>query len=383
MPHFEPEQIKDLIAKNQFLAVTVDTSIVDKFGCNLDHKVLQALHQFSTGTIKVLVSEIVENEVKAHIARSAETTRKAVKKSLLDHAKRWQITFDSTEMDDKFSLNSDPNDIAKLQFDRFLSTVKGEIVPASSAATDDLLRRYFENRPPFEENAKKKNEFPDAFALLSLETTAANTKNLILCISSDQGWKNFCDCSEVLVCVDDLERALSYFNESGRNTADHAMALWQQGDPIGLQEMIEREFEFQLEDLYFQAEGSAPVYYEGNSEGAVLQVLSVLDGDNPVVIEATDEQVVFTVTVDATVRYFASFDFYATDSFDRDEIRLSSQPYETEQKLAARLVISVHRETEENSAPEVIDVKVYFDVSEIDFGHIEPFPDEDPTHEKY
>ena len=72
-----------------------------------------------------------------------------------------------------------------------------------------------------------------------------------------------------------------------------------------------------------------------------------------------------------------------TDSFDRDEVHLSSQAYDTEQNITAGLVLTVQRETDEIPEPEVLDVKVYIDVSEIYFGHIEPFPPEDPTHEKY
>ncbi|MCH2276002.1 PIN domain-containing protein [Thalassospira sp.] len=383
MPHLDPEQIKDHIAKNQFLAITVDTSIVDKFGSNLDHKIIKALDQFQHGTIKVLISEIVEKEIKSHIASSAEITRKAVNKSLQDHAKRWQFEFDNEKIEKELSLNSDPKETANLQFDKFLSSVKGEIVPALNASTNDLIKRYFENKPPFEENAKKKNEFPDAFALLSLESAAKNGKNLILCISSDQGWKKFCDSSDFLVCIDDLELALSYFNESGRKTADHILALWQAGNAKELDAMIEREFENQLEGLYFLADGTAPVGFEGNSEGAVLETFSIMEGGGPVVIETSKDQVVFTITVNATVRFFASFDFYATDSFDRDEVHLSSQFYETKQNIDAGLAITVLRETDEDPEPEVSDVEVYIDVSEVNFGFIEPFPHEDPTHEKY
>tara|TARA_R100001015_G_C4601688_1_gene156634 strand:- start:57 stop:1208 length:1152 start_codon:yes stop_codon:yes gene_type:complete len=383
LPHLEPEQIKDHIAKNQFLAITVDTSIIDKFGCNLEHKVLKALDQFQHGTIKVLISEIVENEIKSHISRAAESTRKAVNKALQDHAKRWQIDFDGEKIEKELSLDSDATEAAKLQFDKFLSEVKGEIVPASDSSTDDLITRYFERQPPFEDNAKKKNEFPDAFALLSLERAAKHGKNLILCVSSDQGWQKFADNSDFLVCIDDLELALSYFNDSGRKTADHVIALWQEGNAKDLEESIQREFEHQLESLYFLADGSAPVEFEGNSEGATLETFSIMDGVAPIVIESTEDEVVFTIAVDATVRFFASFDFYVTDSFDRDEVHLSSQAYDTEQNITAGLVLTVQRETDEIPEPEVLDVKVYIDVSEIYFGHIEPFPPEDPTHEKY
>lgn len=384
MPHLEPEQIKEHIAKNQFLGITVDTSIIDKFGCNLNHKVLKALDQFQHGKTKVFISEIVENEVKTHIARDAENTRKSANKSLQDHAKRWQVEVDREKIAQELSLNSDPKETAKQQFDQFLSSIKGEVVPASASSTDDLIKRYFDNQPPFEENAKKKNEFPDALALLSLESAAKTSEGLILCVSSDQGWKKFCDSSDFLVCIDDLKLALSYFNDgSGKKTADHIMALWQEGNAKELEAMIEREFEHQLESLYFLADGSAPVDFEGNSEGAALESFSIIEGNDPVVIETTEDQVVFTITLDATVRFFASFDFYATDSFDRDEIHLSSQTYDTEQNIAAGLVISVLKETNDDPESEVLDVKVYIDISEVNFGYIEPFPNEDPTHEKY
>ena len=91
----------------------------------------------------------------------------------------------------------------------------------------EVLRRYYATEPPFGFSENKKYEFPDAFALLSLEDIARQENRLLLCVSPDKGWQSFAEQSDFLVCVPKLELALSYFNESGRNVANRTVAMWQ------------------------------------------------------------------------------------------------------------------------------------------------------------
>jgi hypothetical protein len=72
MPTMSESEIKAKIADGAIFAVSVDTAVFDKYSCNLDFKVLNKLDQFKTGPIKVILSEIVVNEIKTHIARDAE-----------------------------------------------------------------------------------------------------------------------------------------------------------------------------------------------------------------------------------------------------------------------------------------------------------------------
>ena len=49
-----------------------------------------------------------------------------------------------------------------------LSAANAVPANANEEVPAELLRRYFATEPPFEHGERKKHEFPDAFALLSL-----------------------------------------------------------------------------------------------------------------------------------------------------------------------------------------------------------------------
>ena len=70
--------------------------------------------------------------------------------------------------------------------------------------------------PPFEEPDKKKHEFPDAIALLSLEEWAEVNKTRILAVSCDRGWAAFAAESEWIVVDSDLASALAELPNAGR-----------------------------------------------------------------------------------------------------------------------------------------------------------------------
>jgi hypothetical protein len=151
------------------------------------------------------------------------------------------------------ALSADPTALAETQFTNFLSAVAGEVLPASGSndVSAELLRRYFASDPPCENKENKRHEFPDAFALLSLEAFAKEKNKLILCVSPDKGWSHFASQSSYLLCVPDLETVLSYFNDSGRSVADLVVKMWKNGMATKLVEEVDRAFEYCLDDFDF------------------------------------------------------------------------------------------------------------------------------------
>ncbi|MEP7351405.1 MAG: PIN domain-containing protein [Sphingorhabdus sp.] len=192
------------------------------YGCNLDYPLLGKLDQFKSGNTSIVLSEIVKNEVQAHIARDAAESQRALKSALSAHRKRWKLTNEDATPPVTLKIDGNPSEAAKEQFEVYAENIGAEIVAASNPADIpiEVLRRYFEVEPPFEAGDKKKHEFPDAFALVSLEAWAARHDTLLLCVSGDKGWRDFADKSPRLVWIQGLDGALSLFNDSGRPFAE-------------------------------------------------------------------------------------------------------------------------------------------------------------------
>jgi hypothetical protein len=202
-------------------------------------------------------------------------------------------------------------------------------------------------------------------------------------VSPDIGWQNFAAQSEHLVCADDLELILSYFNDAaGRIVADRTMDLWKRGAAPKLAAEVEHAFEYRLDDADFEADGSSPSFeYESEPNSAVMQHVDPETASAPVVIAADDETVTFTTKLKAIVSFDAEFTFFARDFAYNDYVRHRTKPYTTEDEIEFDLVITVLRHLDPE--PQVVGVEVGKRRLEVDFGTLEPFPHEDPTHEKY
>ena len=100
------DEITAKIADGTIFAISVDTAVFDRYGCNLDFAVLKKLDQFATGPIRVLLSEIVVNEVKSHIARNAEDSQRKLKKAIKDQGKRWKQTLDLAALPDELAQSA-------------------------------------------------------------------------------------------------------------------------------------------------------------------------------------------------------------------------------------------------------------------------------------
>ena len=235
MPNLSRDEIKARIADGSIFAISIDTAIFDGLQGQFDNAVLKRLDQFHARDVRVVFSEIVAREIKRHVALAAKETQRALNKALRRHTNRWKLPAPD-DAGDPLAIKADADVLAAAQFDGFLETVKGEIAPATGnpELSADVLSRYFSEAPPFGESDKRKHEFPDAFALLSLEALARDEGRFMLCVAPDKGWQDFASQSEHLICVKDLEDALSYFNDAGATAAVIALVCLPREAPVGL-----------------------------------------------------------------------------------------------------------------------------------------------------
>lgn len=368
-------QFREKIADGSILGLTVDTSIFDKYGCNLDFAVFRKIDQFRGTKIRFLLSEIVANEVKAHIGRDVAETRRALSTAFKKHRKRWKLANPDADPAD-LQADIDPKDEAQRQLDSFVQAVGAEIVPVGEL-TAEVLQRYFSVQPPFESNENKKYEFPDAFALLSLEAYAKRQGGLLLCVSGDKGWKDFIEQSNHLVFfVEDLDLALSPFNDSGRTVVERVLAMLRERTAPTVLEAIEGALQNRLDDTDFHPDGMSAMEYESTPVSAALQSLNWETASAPRIIAADDTSVTFSVKVDAKVLYEAEFSFFVYDSIDHDNVGFGSDTFETESDDWFEFAITIS--LAQNGEPEVLEAEVARQRLEVDFGHVDPFRNENP-----
>jgi hypothetical protein len=301
-------------------------------------------------------------------------------KALKEQSRRWRLGKIEESITDRLKVAADPADEAMKQVDAFVAAVGAEIIPISEPPNIgvDVVRRYFSSGTPFEQNEKKKHEFPDAFALLSLEYYAISKKRMILCVSQDKGWHRFAESSSHIVAIDDLERALSLFNDAGRPAAEKLVAMLRDG-AIDAAE-IESAVQSRLDDNDFEIDARSHIDFDIEEQWATLEAIDFKSTSSPIVIANSKNETTFTVKIRCSVNFSATFAFYVRDSIDRDIVNLGSQNEEVLNEIEISVTITA---TEEDNTFSIVDSQASQQPIYADFGSIEPFKDEDPTFEKY
>ncbi|KML15957.1 MULTISPECIES: PIN domain-containing protein [Burkholderia] len=216
-----------LIATNQLGAIALDTSTFDAQHLNLEAGLLRRVEQFHRrGRVQVLMPDVVQREVLAHLARDAAKAR-----STLARAVRMAVRTQLLAPDQLAQLQAavdqavEPAIAAEARMAAWLTRTRAEVLDVGARVdVRSLFNRYFEARAPFADATKKKHEFPDAAALLTLEHWADEHDTAVLVVSADLDWQRFCADHPRLIWTQSLSDALSAFQDDSAQFAARRLA---------------------------------------------------------------------------------------------------------------------------------------------------------------
>ena len=183
------------------LVVTIDTNIFDAAKYNLsDASTLRILeNHVKSGKIKVVLSDIVVQESKRHIAARVKEVCGIVNIARNSALKVYnEHLISSIGMNEMFRIVESEDDIIAKEekvFDDFLCAIDAEILGTDLIDINSVLSDYFGAKPPFEESGKKKSEFPDAFIAQQIRNRFGETEEVVI-ISNDKGFIRACGESE-------------------------------------------------------------------------------------------------------------------------------------------------------------------------------------------
>lgn len=365
MPKLSRDEIKELVDKGEVLAITIDTSIFDKFGCNLQYKSLTSVEQFKGKHIDFLLSSVTAGEVKAHISRDiADAAAKALA-GINQFLKATRSSIDLASTVSGLGLNGDPATQADTMFAEYVTKVGASII-TEQVSSDDLLDLYFAGSPPFGSKSDKKSEFPDAIALLALELWASKNDTLLIVVSRDGDWDAFAQDSERLICLQELPIALGLFNDQESVIAARVAAAISSGASNSLDSVIDRRLGSYLEE--FDVEASSSFMYDYETEGA--EVLGWEYEDEISVVESTEDQVVISFDIAVKAAFEAAFAFSVRDSIDRDYVNLGVTRASSRQTFTVTVVATFDKSSDRD--PEPYDIEIEGRGVTVDFGNVDP-----------
>jgi hypothetical protein len=338
------QQVTDQVNEGAITGICLDTSIFEKYQLNLRHGCLQRVKQFAYTQIVVYLPTVIKNEVRRHLIEKRREARSGLNKPLKEVNMHWHLRDSQDLAFQALFGDQTPESSADRDLNEWISLVNAKETDIGAVSPNDVFDLYFQDRPPFANKEVKKNEFPDAFTLRSLELIAAQKSTKILVVSQDKGWEDFCSTSDHLVHIDNLVAALGCFQDQ---SAFHTRMLIENAIRDGQfpqwLNQIKREIEGQLwkaeldvrDDSRYRVENEVleiklkSIKFHGiEQEGRFLSAVEFRE--NNLFVDAEFD-------IELEVRFVLHF--FIFDAIDRDEFCLGSREYkETTNELVEALV---------------------------------------------
>jgi hypothetical protein len=343
------------------LAITIDTSIIKQYQFNFNRGPLSLLEQFSEGPILVIFSDITIKESVKHLHDKIHKIKRETLKSLKD----WNHNISKIH-DLKVVEELDPTIKSSEIIHSFLERCSAIRIPIEQACLNSILESYFKSTPPFSQN--KKNEFPDAIALYSLENWAASEDTHIISVSKDNDWIDYCKDSPSMSCIGSLVDALSLLqNKAEKYISDFMETVELSNYTSDLEEVLIDNFESIIQ-IYAEGDSRFHVDYP---EVFIPETINIdLSNSELQVVGSKQNKVSLEGECDISTEVDISFALAIYDSIDKDYMSVGSSQVSTEIKETVSFILYF-----ENNDKEIFQLKeIEFNPISITrhFGDLEP-----------
>lgn len=370
------DEITAMVMADQIFGLAIDTCTFSQHKNRLESGWFARLAQFHLGSTRVYLPQIVKSEVLSHIAEESELALSNLKSAASKVRKMWNLDF-SIDIEE---LTVAPLEMAARRFKKFEERTSAVIVPICTNV-EKIFDDYFSSSPPFEKKESKKHEFPDSFALHSLVELCQTKNKTLLVVSSDKGWKSFCKNHPMLVCIDDLGKALSCFqNENALFAAKLLSSDFATNRLAHMSMQIEHHFGQAIRDCEVELDAESASTFRLEYQFIELDIRSFkidLNGEQTfAALEYTGSEL--TVQCSASVSLQAVFEisYYLWDMEDLQEWRLTSETKKFSSEQSFDLLISIDLPNFRDfipaeaavSAVEINDKTIYFKG-----GQLEPY----------
>lgn len=377
MPIMDKEALLAAIASGKIGAISLDTTVFDSKQRNFRDPVLRSLSQFKGGPVRIIIVDVISNEMCAHLEEEAVKTQRALKTAVRKQKLRWHRD-QPVDEESKLLLTASSKDFARAEFNDFARHVGAEVLAVSDVpnAMQEMFCMYFAEKAPFGNASTRKHEFPDAASLLTLEAFAKQHKTLVLCIAQDKSWRDFAETSDRLVAIFPIEETLTLFNEAAAHQVlvTSILEIWKSGgDPMFAHYVDEAIQEnFALAD--FDIKAHSRFEYDADTAAADFIETDLNSLTAPKVLAVSETTVTFSVGVSVKGAFYAYFDFFIWDSVNRERITVGSDLAYVIDEVMVTLTIIAHRDL--SKGIEFDEINVSSQSISVNFDDIEPFSGE-------
>lgn len=364
-----------------FGAITLDNTTYKSEGYKFYDGLLAQLSQFKDGPIKVLQVDIIHNEAVKHLGQEVTDSRAKINTALRSARVHLKIAEAEIGKAKKLlSIEGSEGDIADARLQDFYKSINAEVVDSAQyASLEHLTEMYFLTLPPFESGKDKKNEFPDAIALLAIEGWADEHDVNVIAVSQDKGWRDYAKTSDRITVIASLSEALERFQPHNKVTSI-VRYLRQESFLEKKNNIVDQISEAIIDSIDgsdISVDASSHLYYEADVCSATY-ISHQLDKDQDDLVKVTivrigDGSIVLKLGAWVKCQVEANFEFSARDPVDRDYLSLGSDTFTTNEQFHTDILLYVNGDFGK-AVPnvDVSRVEILETIKHAEFGEIEP-----------
>lgn len=290
---------EDLKLTNLFL----DTQVFVEKNFNFDNKLFQRLIELSeSNSISIYLTEVTKEEIKSKIH---EQVYEKVKVTQATFSSKARILKNLPDYNNVFDIIHKLDEVYEQlveKFNLFIEEANICVLSIDQISPSEVFKLYFNGQSPF--SSKKKDEFPDAFSLLSLEHYFREANEVVFVVSNDKDLESYCTDSEHLNYLNSLESFMS--NQIG----DRFLISVYQFNLDFISETVEEAFnDHQIFIL--------------DLDGEVTEIIvNSIELDNEcLVTDLNEEELTATINFNANVSFFAKLSYtdYSESYYDKEE----------------------------------------------------------------
>lgn len=310
--------------KNESINVFLDTNVFIRHGFNTESGQLKRLEDLSvSGDVRIFMTEINYEEVKLNIKEKSKETvdefEKFIKKTkLLNRIAKNNIEelvkiVDANVLEEKIIT----------EFKRFLRTCRVTFLSNKAIDVRKVFKKYFTRTLPFRDS--KKNEFPDAFMLASIESWCNYYDKKMYIVSSDGDIINSCSTIDGIVCLKNLDE---FFDKvTSTENYRHNVALQTIKDNI---KIVEDAAENALEETEFYIDDA-----NGNVLDKEVELCAVKD---IYIVEIGENYAVAKISMMFTVNFEVEYsEEYTDDTLSEFGISPARATYENIDNVESKI----------------------------------------------
>lgn len=303
------------------LYVTLDTNIfvANKFDFGEDSPLGLLGKYVANGKIKVVISNIVIKEVEKHII--AESNKvcgelRSLRSEVLKTASEGylkQVGLDTLlQILDKKVYMKKSQEVWK----QFIGLLNPEILDNSKIDLDTIISDYFDIKPPFENNDRKRKEFPDAFIANQIRERF-EISDVVAIISKDKGFCGACGNSKNHIFFETLG---GLYDAMNREEAEYKLIVQKidtliSGYIAEMESMVMEDGCVEVDDLICDKDGIVEGF--DYNETAVMSIKNTTCKVRTI-DEITDEKVWATLLCRADIEVECSYEDYYNAAWDHE-----------------------------------------------------------------